>query len=84
MQTLVMVPAMISWLRPVAFTAATNSGVVPGVDLAASRYVLRMRCGVMDLRDQRAVRPLRYRRGGDHRHLRQGGHFRQRGGVRAY
>jgi hypothetical protein len=68
MHTLVMVPAMISCLRPVAFTAATNSGLSQALisPLRATYWA----CGAfVDLRDQRAVRALRHRGGGDHRHL---------------
>lgn len=51
MQTLVMVPAMINVLRPVAFTAATNSGL-SGVDLTFTWNVLRMWRISVDLRDK--------------------------------
>jgi hypothetical protein len=46
MHTLVIVPAIISVLFPVALTAATKSGLSPGVDLALARHVLGVRRAV--------------------------------------
>ena len=53
--------------------------IVPGVDLALAGNVLRVRRVLVDLRDQRPVRPLRNRGGGDHRKLAQRRDLRERG-----
>ena len=59
MQTLVMVPAMIGVLRPVALTAATNSGLSQAL-ISPRRDVLRVGRVVVDLWNQWAVRALRH------------------------
>ncbi|MOA19689.1 hypothetical protein D3C78_1400920 [compost metagenome] len=57
--------------------------VVPGIDFAFARHVLRMGCGLVDFRDQRPVRSLRNRGSGNHRHFQQGRGLGQGNGVGA-
>ncbi len=58
-------------------------GVVPGVDLAGSRDVDRVRVVLVDLGDERAVRPVGDRGRGEGRNLGETRHLRERGDVRA-
>ena len=83
MQTLVSVPAMSSVLRLVSSMACDPRRVVPGVDLAGARDVDRVGIVLMDLGDERAVRPVGDRGRGEGRNLGEVGHLRQRGHVRA-
>ena len=80
MQTLVMVPAMIRVLRPVALTAATNSGLSQAL-ISPRRDVLRVGRVVVDLWNQWAVPGPAGR--GDDGHLAQRGHAGQGGGAGA-
>ena len=65
-------------LTPGGFYRRHEFRVIPGVDLAFTGNILRMRRVGVDLRDKRSVRPLRDGCGGDHRDLRQGSDFCQR------
>ncbi|MOA05800.1 hypothetical protein D3C78_1254100 [compost metagenome] len=42
------------------FNGCNKIWIIPGVDFAFARHILRMRGILVDLRDQRAIRTLRY------------------------
>ena len=74
---------MSSVLRLVFSMASTHVGIVPGVDLAGPRDVDRLGVVLVDLGDERAVRPVGDRGRGEGRNLGEAGHLRQRGHVGA-
>lgn len=57
--------------------------VVPGVDLAVARDVNRVRIVLVDFGNERAVRAVRHRSGGEGGELYEAGDLRERGNVRA-
>ena len=65
------------------FDGGMELRVVPRVDFATAGYVLGVRRGFVDLRDQRAVGTLRHRGGGDDRYFQQGRGLGQRDGIGA-